>query len=831
MPTSDMMQIQTRLEAEMASLGVDKFRRESLAAKQEGRATDSLSVRIAMDSLIAPLTAAVDGFLNADRGKGRPPHAATLMATLDPASLAYVTTKLVLNRIISSPNVTALAQRIGSYVELEARLKAYERVRPAFLQAVEKDLDSRTGHVGTRMAVFRTMLKKDPDNWAAWGKADQILVGVKLIELMTSSTGMLDIVTEHHRKREVTTLKATERFNLWLATLDDRLEIMSPEYLPCVVPPKDWTSLDEGGYHTDAFPFPITLVKTRRKGHVAALRNADLSLTMRAVNGIQRTPWAVNQRVLEVAEALIAAGSPVAGLTSMVDEPVPTKPMDIDTNEVERMAWKRAASKVHRGNAKALSKRLAMLRTVHTAKKFEEFPAIYFPYQLDFRGRIYTVPQVFSPQGQDLAKGLLQFAEGVPMDTDKAHDWFMTHGANSYGIDKVSFEDRHRWVRDNHQDLMRSALTPLDHLWWAGADSPFVFLAWCFEYARWVNQGDAFRAHVVPAMDGTCNGLQHYSAMLRDPVAGAAVNLTPSDKPQDIYGEVAKVANDSLDTEMDLLADEAAAKVASVLEDEGRTATQAAWAKAWLTFGIDRKITKRPVMVLPYGGTLSSCQTYVREAVEEKLKSGSSLDIPEDQLYPACNWLAGVVWSSIGEVVVSARLAMSFLQACAQVVSAAGHSITWTTPSGFPVVQAYPEMKLKRIDTRLLGQRFQPSFMEDMENELDVRRQRNSIAPNFVHSLDASALVLTVNRALDEGITRFAMIHDSYATDVARTADLARVLRVSFVEMYENNDVLEQFKESVSKDLPEEAKDSIPSVPVVGGLDLSSVLQSRYFFA
>ncbi len=37
------------------------------------------------------------------------------------------------------------------------------------------------------------------------------------------------------------------------------------------------------------------------------------------------------------------------------------------------------------------------------------------------------------------------------------------------------------------------------------------------------------------AQDGTCNGLQHYAALARDEVCGAAVNLLPADKPGDVY--------------------------------------------------------------------------------------------------------------------------------------------------------------------------------------------------------------------------------------------------------------------------------------------------------
>ena len=45
--------------------------------------------------------------------------------------------------------------------------------------------------------------------------------------------------------------------------------------------------------------------------------------------------------------------------------------------------------------------------------------------------------------------------------------------------------------------------------------------------------------------DGSCNGLQHYAALGRDALGGAAVNLTPSEQPQDVYTGVLKAVRPS----------------------------------------------------------------------------------------------------------------------------------------------------------------------------------------------------------------------------------------------------------------------------------------------
>ena len=43
---------------------------------------------------------------------------------------------------------------------------------------------------------------------------------------------------------------------------------------------------------------------------------------------------------------------------------------------------------------------------------------------------------------------------------------------------------------------------------------------------------EAYLSSTAVAMDGSCNGLQHYAALALDDPGGAAVNLTPSERPQ-----------------------------------------------------------------------------------------------------------------------------------------------------------------------------------------------------------------------------------------------------------------------------------------------------------
>jgi DNA-directed RNA polymerase len=105
-------------------------------------------------------------------------------------------------------------------------------------------------------------------------------------------------------------------------------------------------------------------------------------------------------------------------------------------------------------------------------------------------------------------------------------------------------------------------------------------LAWCFECSDCFHNPDSFKTHIPIQLDGTCNGLQHYSALLRDVVGGRGVNLINSDKPNDIYANVAVRLEEKLNEVC-----------------RGLDVRDASLASAWISLGINRKLTKRPVMV------------------------------------------------------------------------------------------------------------------------------------------------------------------------------------------------------------------------------------------
>ena len=66
----------------------------------------------------------------------------------------------------------------------------------------------------------------------------------------------------------------------------------------------------------------------------------------------------------------------------------------------------------------------------------DDAQTIYFPMNLDFRGRVYPIPPHLNHLGNDLCRGLLSFARRKPLG-ERGLFWLKIQVANLFGNDKV----------------------------------------------------------------------------------------------------------------------------------------------------------------------------------------------------------------------------------------------------------------------------------------------------------------------------------------------------------------------------------------------------------
>jgi DNA-directed RNA polymerase len=803
---------QIERENHMAAEGARRVRKGVEKDMARGAAAETPAGVVLMKRCVGPVSDAIREFVQGaftKKGAGRRNSVAVHLQDVDPDLAAFIAVKEALGGASRHLSLKTTAINIAHRLELELLANRFEEANEALYRAIIRNAKARGLAPERHAKAVQLAASKFGIADTKWTPTERVHIGTKLVELFAETGGPVELerVQESKTSKQIR-LKLTERADEWFKKHNTAAGLARPLYLPAVCPPKPWTDVVGGSYFSPAIR-ERSVISRSFPGQLDLLRMGDMSVVYAGLNGLQETPWRINRRVFAVMQEAWDKELPMPCIPPQSDEPIPATPPEVEAAEKGsdvRKAWRNTVRPIHERNRERRSRRFEFARGLDIAKDNLEHEAIYFPHRCDFRGRAYAAATTLNPQGPDEIKALLEFGEGKPLG-ERGVFWLGVHGANLFGNDKVSLDERFQWAAKHWQAAVSVARNPLSNQWWTEADKPWSFLAWCFE---WAEASDDYVSRLPIALDGSCNGIQHYSAMLRDEVGGAAVNLIPGKKPRDIYQTVA---------------DAVKASIAKIVEDDEHPEHNTAW--GWHHFPIDRKVTKRPVMVLPYGGMFKSCMEYVAEAVHDKVKGGAENPFG-DELRPASAWLAKRVWEGIDDTVVAARAAMSWLQKVARITSKHGVPLTWTAPSGFVVRQHYRKVRGNLIETRFNGKviSFRGSQPTD---EIDDNRQASSVAPNFVHSMDAAAMMLTIAACREAGLRSFAMIHDSYGTHAADTDKLAAILRDQFVEMYLAHDVLAEFEASVRAALPEGTE--LPPRPETGHLDLEAVKDSAYFFA
>lgn len=834
------------LESIMVDLGRSRFRKKLQSAIEGGRRTAVGGAKQLLQGA-ASVVARELREKSSKGGRGRRHVALPYIRKVGVEKAAYIGVKTMLDVLTLGEDrkLTRLAALIGSRVEDEVRFREFKKRHKNSFKYADK-ITRTSNDYRYRANVIRHIhrLADEECEWHDWGTKTQFHIGMLIINVALESTGLFEtkaVVTYHGKrrgKRNQQVVNLTQEAFEEIMRRDAALEILAPWYLPTAEEPLPWTKPWGGGYDPEKVP-GVSLVATRNKWYFEMLKQTPMPKVYRAVNALQRTAWSVNEDVLVVLEALIDQGAAVAGLPTtdaialpprpeFLPEPVLGEDGKAKLTKEQREAltaeeqsdfkdWKLATRSAHLERGRVRCKSLMLSKIIVVARMFKDMPRFYFPHKLDWRGRAYPIPQFLSPQGHDVARGILQFAEGKPLG-EMGGFWLAVHGANCWGEDKVSLEERVAWVEEHEQEIRQTWEDPLTNLWWADAAEPWQFLAFCFEWAEYEQTGynPEFVSRLAVAMDGTCNGLQHFSAMLRDRVGAEATNLLATKQPQDIYQRVA-----------DRVVERLKKGVYKAAYGGGEfTQEEMVYARQWLDSGlIDRTLVKRQVMTLPYGVTRYG----MRDQLEAHLqKTGVDQKAFFEDPLAAQIFFTGILASAIDDVVSAAQRAMAFLQGCAEAAKEENTTIMWLAPTGFPVLQHYPKIRSARIETLLLGKMFKPRFLKLAYSEIDHGKQKSGISPNFVHSLDAAHMMLTVvgaeGKALQE--LAWAMVHDSYGTHAGTAQILAEALREQFVAMYEKHDVLAEFHATLS-----EVISGLPALPEKGDLDIAQVHDAQFFFA
>lgn len=772
---------QLALEREMATRGIERYRANQATVQGLGRISVSTPGRKLVLSSLEIMVEKIEEWLEGEADKpGRRHQSVEILASIDPYAAAAMTVQTMLDAAAHGVKRSTLICQVATAIRDEAMLGHMRDTHHPLFERLHGFNIPR--HM--RTSVARRWARQGIWEYDSPLRNDQVQAGLVLFLLAMDNTGLFQQQTLKTKDRTHVQIHLKPDALKWMEKVHESHEALTPVYLPMVQEPLDWGLNQVGGYRSN-MARRRPLCRLQRASHAATIREADMPEIYRAVNLCQKTPWRVNTAVYEIAKTLWDSNAQIGGMPDRNAPEFPERPDEKD--ELDLRQWKGMKSEALARFKEEGSTRLRYARTLDMAGRFVG-KTIYYPQFLDWRGRMYPVPAWLNHQGPDFARSLLLFDRSCRLEYGSPEaELFVEYG---HGL----------WKGEIPDGLVEAvAENPLDVTEWQNADEPWQFLAWCLEADKWgEDEGTPIRVPVL--CDGTNNGLQIYSLLMRDPELARITNVSPSEEKVDAYQIVADKVWDRLK--------------ADPSED----------ARKWrflLVDGIPRDAVKRPVMASPYGIRKHSAMGYIRTWLLKLQEQKKEFPWGHSTFKPAMLF-ADLVWEEVQNVIEPATRCMDWLKAVSDEVRG---PIRWTNPAGFPICQDYPKLVKRQVKAALADTvRFVRFHGE--RTETSTREQRDGLPPNFVHSLDSAALCLTINRCADAGLQDFHMVHDSYGTTAQDAPVMARVLRETFADIFQE-DLLTSFAEEVSLYSPEA---NIPAPPERGTLDPSVVLDSKHFF-
>jgi DNA-directed RNA polymerase len=847
----ELVQEQFELEAEQTKIGIDKYRKERAAITTAAiKAGKGLMVEQMHESMppeqrligftLPKVSEAIDKYLRNTQRITKSASVLPLLRKFDPEVLAFITLRRLINTCYTLDNCYQdISVSISNDIGYELFYQQFATEKKRYLDKIMKNMKTKSRTHQHRVIVKAA--KSKGYKLPKWTQEAKCVIGAKLIDITVDATGMFEVYKAPSKPYWIYKIRPVEKLMGLLETGHGNAEMGHPYHMPMVVRPNDWTNLHNGGYLTNDASGAYKLIKSYHNILETLKPSEDF---FKAVNVLQSTAYRINQRVLNVAQEIHKEGAGMAGTPDFRKEMVvPHK--EWSSNEERRAIkeknpekYKEMVSRLARGYQEwhdETSKRTTFSNQIWLAKKFSKYREIFFTWTADFRGRLYPQQSALNPQMDDVVKGLLEFAHGKPLGTESGLRWLKIHGANCFGVDKVSFDDRVAWVDEHQEAILDSAANPLDgQRFWEKADEPFEFLAFCFAYQGYHKEGLDYVCHLPICIDGSCNGLQHLSMMLKDP-AGAKVNLVERDVPGDIYGDAATLVNQMVQDDLKATDAQIGMKLADKKKDGIVTPEDIQhvrnMASLWSNGKVTRSIVKRNIMTICYGATRKGFQDQLMDAVHKESKDYLGVQGDEDVVYKACSYLAGKTWEAACQLLPIGMRCMEWFQKVGREFGKVDASIGYTTPIGFPVVMYYPDMKGKQVDT-YWGSVRKSITITEQKNSINTTSLSLAVAPNFVHSMDACHMQMVLLEADRRGMRDYKCVHDSFGTHACDMEEFHTIIWETFQDLYKD-DLLPRMFQQI-REYAMETNGVIPATTCFkdrGNLEVPKTGKPLYFFA
>jgi DNA-directed RNA polymerase len=635
-----------------------------------------------------------------------------------------------------------------------------------------------------------------------WNDKAKLQVGQFMLDCM-EATGLFRLVKRRVGNRTPYYVEPTEETLAFIKSCPPTVAPTSHGAMVC--PPRPWEGMFGGGVLDNPEPLvrlPVQDMEDRHGSAMDPYRKADMSKVLQTVNTLQAIPLLVSAEMTEVIR--IAWDNGIDGLfpCSRVPMDVPER-LGSDPSPEALRERNRLAAMAHRDREKNRGARIKVERTIQHAEALAG-RTIYQAYQLDHRGRTYTVNRYVTHQGPDHEKSLLSF-QPEPVGPDGI-DWILKAAAGHHGMSRSSWSDRLQWGQANRERMVAAAEDPLGRLeLWRSAKDPWQYLQACRGLKEALETGST---GVPIRLDQTTSGLGILSAMTRQKGVARLCNVWGS-TPKDLYSVVAERVITVLKRDLEL----------------GETDKERSLAALWLDYGITRSLVKGPVLSVPYGGRFMSVSDSLVDVLDAHYGYVPLEEFNYKVATPA-KYLAGRLWHELMDEVRPCMVVKDWLHKVIKKVMNEGQPIEWTAPTGFPMRMADRMLTTIKVPMLLFGQRRAINFADaPLDGKLNPAAAKKAACANLVHSMDA-ALLVHVTNAMAQLTAPLLTNHDCFATTPLHATALHDRLLWNFAGLY-RTDWLAVWKEEIEAGTGLK----LPKLPECGDLEVGLIGTNPYVFS
>ena len=395
-------------EERMIQHGVERFRAQQDKAVAGDRAHETSAGATLLRSYVLQISDHIQLYLAGKHPDGRRRNKyARLLETLNADKAAMFCLKNIIGTLYQPKALQSVAINVGSCVEDDIRFTKFQVEHKEYYDEIIRSWETKgTKSYTHKRNVLATKSGHLGMQWDAWDRDTLFGVGSLVISLLMEVCDLVEIKHVHHKGgRQEAFIVPTDECIQWVMHNNEMNEVGSPDLMPCLVPPADWTTPVDGGFFSAPLRSRIRLVKTkwRTRPEVA---EAEMPAVLTAINAMQQTGWRVNRRVYEVMREVwhknLQIGMPRSDPYEIPPCPLPeeVKAAELGENDPRRAAfedWKATARELHTMEKERISMNLAVARTVRIAADMHDYPAFWYVYQCDFRGRVYCTTTGLSP--------------------------------------------------------------------------------------------------------------------------------------------------------------------------------------------------------------------------------------------------------------------------------------------------------------------------------------------------------------------------------------------------------------------------------------------------